>query len=164
MNSLPIFIFNVAAIAIVVGILMYTLSMAETGDLFCPNTFYTKDKSLCKDGNGKFHQSSIFTGKETLDESLDKIRKGAASVTNHVFWRRFMLGAIPTTIVIFLFVIQKWPTVAEFFITVFLFFMCSYFTQTFYNYHFYRSLIENINSHVDNVEAKLREPECVGAA
>lgn len=161
MNSLPIFIFNVAAIAIVVGILMYTTAMTETGDLFCPNTFYTEDRSQCKDGNGKFHQSSIFTGKETAQESLDKIKKGADAVTGHVFWRRFMLGALPTTIVIFLFVIQKWPTIAEFFVITFLIFMCSYFTQTFYNYHYYRSLIENIYSHVENVEVKMREMECV---
>lgn len=151
-------LFNIGVIALIFASLMILIGMIENKDLNCPS----QDSSECRDGNGIFCQSSKFNGSETIDESIDKIRNGSDETTNHVYWRRFLLGALPTTLAIFIFALRKWPTIAEFFTVFLLIFVCGHFTQGFYNYHYYKHLNDNINSHLKNIESKLKEIECAG--
>lgn len=146
------------AIYLVLGIILVCAAMLpEYKDLVCPDGFYQEDTSLCGDGKGKWYVGSEVTGNEDMEASLEKIKKGANAITDHITWRFPFIISFFVVGSIYLVVLKRFPSGPEFAVAFMICFLYTFFAATFYDAHYYRFPRDNILDHVKRMEKNLAE-------
>lgn len=140
-------------------ILLYTLktvSSWEWTDIKCPHGPDTKDRSLCKEGNGKNYNGSQPNKTDTTRILLDKINIAGTAVKKDVLWRKAFMYASIASILIFLLALRKFPELHELFLTTLLIMLVIYFGNNYYNYHHYSHIENNIKDTVNILKSRLK--------
>jgi hypothetical protein len=135
----------------------FAVCTSEYWDLVCPNGPSQVDKSVCGEGNGKWYQGCQYNPNASIEDTLNAIKKGATSITAHVYWRRCFILAFFVVGSIYLVVLRRFPNGQEFIISFILAFAFLYFGQNFYNFHYYKVPEKNILANVGHLEKLLAE-------
>lgn len=81
--------------AILFGVLFKVALPTEKADLTCPNGPYTKNKSVCKHGNGKLVQVAKYKDEDDINTVLKKMNMLIKNKHTQVYWRRsFILSVV----------------------------------------------------------------------
>jgi hypothetical protein len=138
------------------------LRKGELPDLKCSDGPYTKDKSTCREGNGKSYAGSHPKETDSAETLLNKIQIAAGASRKDILWRRCFLPAIAATLCLFGLVLRRMPRWFELFSATFFIMMPIYFMQTFYSHHHYAHIEKNIQNSVtflkDRLSGALRSP------
>ena len=80
--------------AILFGVLFKIALRTEHADLTCPQGPYTKNKSVCKHGNGKLVQVAKYESKDDVKTTLKKMNMLIKNKHTQVYWRRSFILAV----------------------------------------------------------------------
>lgn len=128
----------------------------ELLDMNCPEGPDTKDKSVCKDGNGKLWAGHKFTKSDTPRTSLAKISTLNQNYGKAVIWRRCIILSFVATILIFLVTLKRLPSGFELLGSMLVIFMVFYVANGFYRYHHDSFIEEAITEHLKHLGRSLR--------
>lgn len=138
---------------------------AERLDLYCPAEIKKYCKNLCGDNKGKYYEKGQPKNTDNVNELLNKIKISTKCETTTVKWRRTLLLAVVITFLISLLILQRLPSGKEMFLMVFLTFMVIYFSFIYYEYHYNKYPMINIDKSVNYIRTKLKleniEPDIV---
>jgi hypothetical protein len=123
------------SVYIVLALVLYYFTNTELADVTCPQGPNTKDRSLCREGNGKSYNGSAPKSKDTTASLLKKIDIAATAERRDVVWRRCYIIACACLILLFTLALGRWPSASEAVLTVLIIMTVSYFAHNFYNYH-----------------------------
>jgi hypothetical protein len=138
------------------GLGVYKSYSAERLDLYCPGEVKKYCKNLCGDNKGKYYVKGQPKNTDNVNELLNKIKISTNCGNSTVKWRRGLLLSVVICILISLVVLGKFPTGKEMFLMVFLTFIVIYFSFSYYEYHYEKYPIININKSVNYIRAKLK--------
>ena len=79
---------------ILFGVLFKVVLTTEQADLTCPQGPYTKNKSVCKHGNGKLVQVAKYERKDDVSTTLKKMNMLIKNKHTQVYWRRSFILAV----------------------------------------------------------------------
>lgn len=80
--------------AILFGVLIKIALPTENADLTCPNGPYTKNKNVCKHGNGKLVQVAKYKDQDDIKIVLKKMNMLIKNKHTQVYWRRSFILAV----------------------------------------------------------------------
>lgn len=134
----------------------YKAYKAERLDLYCPAEIkkYCKDK--CGDNKGKYYEKGQPKNSDNINELLNKIKISTNCEASTVKWRRSLLLAMIISLLISLIILQRFPSGKEMFLMVFITFIIIYFSFSYYEYHYNKYPMININKSVNYIRNKLR--------
>jgi len=128
--------------AIVFLVVVMIAIPTEKADMMCPQGPYTKNKKLCKEGNGKLFKYSKFNEKDTIKTTSRKLQKLIDDKKTQIIWRRLFIQSVIIVFLLNFIVTDNIPDGKQFFIsTLLVYFILLSFTN-FYNTHYY-NLFDN---------------------
>lgn len=146
----------VMCIIVVLWLLLRWVVPTERRDLMCPDGATTKDRSICKEGNGKVYNGSRPDENDTVSTLLQKIEIASKTVRRDVVWRRSFIVACIACFAIFLIILRKFPNPTEVIGIIFIITMAVMCMFSFYNYHHYAHPERNIKMCLDKLKKRLR--------
>lgn len=148
-------IVDIVGYGLVFGLLIFVTIPTEKKDLFCPDMAYNKDKSLCRDGNGGIYYHHQSKADDTVNVSIEKIRKIIGNNKKLVKWRRCLIFAILSTLAIFVFIFHRFPRGLELLISVFCITLLFYLSFNFYGFHHDDHVNNAIYGNLNKIETEL---------
>jgi len=146
------------SVYILLGLVLYYFAKTELADLTCPEGPNTKDRSLCREGNGKSYNGSAAEFKDKTSIMLKKIDIAATATRRDVVWRRSYIIACVSLVLIFMLVLKRFPSAPEAVLTVLIIMTSTYFTYNFYNYHHTKYPEQNILDSTALLRERIRKP------
>jgi len=150
-------IIEIVAIVIILYVVTQIVVPTEKNDLHCPQGPYTKNKSLCKEGNGKTYSGSHPESNDTTNVLLSKIKIAALAGRKDVSWRRSFIASCIICLLVFAIVLRKIPSVAELLGVLFVCTTVMYAIHSFYNYHHYAHIEGNIIKSINILQLRLKD-------
>jgi hypothetical protein len=108
----------------------------EKADMMCPNSVFTKNKKLCKEGNGKLFRYSKISPKDDIKSVSIKMSKLIDDKQKQVLWRRYFLFSGILSIALHYIITERLPRGKEFMISFLLIYISSLQLHNFYSYHY----------------------------
>jgi len=140
----------------ILGIGLYKSFFSEKSDLFCPPEVKKYCKNLCGDNKGKYYIKGQPKNTDSVNELLNKIKISTTCGSNTVKWRRSFLIAIVVCLAISLIILEKFPDGKLLFLMVFITFIIIYFSFSYYEYHYEKYPMINIDKSVNYIRNKLQ--------
>lgn len=128
----------------------------EKADLFCGPEVKKYCKNLCGDNKGKYYVKGQPKNTDSVNELLNKIKISSSCGSNTVKWRRSLLMSIVICILISLIILEKFPDGKSLFLMVFITFIVIYFSFSYYEYHYEKYPMINIDKSVNYIRNKLK--------
>jgi hypothetical protein len=150
------FIINFIIYSVIITILIFAAMIPEYKDLICPDGFYQKDMNICGDGKGKWYDGTQKNQDDDINTCFKKIKKASKSITHHVSWRFAYIISFFITTSVYLVVLKRIPPAYEFSLFIIISFLFVYFSQKFYELHYYSFPQQNIFENVELIEEKLK--------
>lgn len=122
--------------AIFTIILLQIAIPTEKSDLTCPNGPYTKNKKLCKDGNGKLLQVGKYQKTDNANTILNKMNKLIINKQSQVYWRRYFILSFILAIVSNYVITDKLPDAKTFIVLFMVLYLGFSNMNSFYVYHY----------------------------
>jgi hypothetical protein len=144
------------AIYILILLILYYICKTEKYDIMCPNGPNETDKNICKEGNGKVYAGSQPLNKDNIAILLSKIKIAGSFTNKEPFWRRSLIGACFSTLLLFIIVFRKFPSISELLGCIMIITTISWIIYGLYNYHHYKHIEENISKSIDLINSKLK--------
>lgn len=145
-------ILNVTVYITLFSILKFAISR-EKSDLYCPEGPDTKDKSLCKDGNGKIYAKYKYSpdDKGKPIESLKKLSKLGNTHSVEIIWRRCIIIALISTLVLNIVTKGSLPNGPELLGGTIIIWTLLYVSFHYYRCHHQNLISEEMDKHIRNV-------------
>jgi hypothetical protein len=140
---------------IIVIFLLIKAYKSEALDIFCPPGCKEYDKKYCGDGKGKYYINGMGNDKDDIPVLLNKIELNANIDENTVKWRRCLVLAIISSILLFLIVFSKLPSGSELMMSILIIFLVFYFSFSFYQWHYTKFPAFNIYKNINILRKKL---------
>lgn len=138
--------------------ILYAVSVVvrvEKVDLTCPEGPYTKDRTVCGDGNGKSYGNTKPNVKDNNVEVIQKIKKLARSLREDICWRKAFIASFIMMVLIFLFVFRRIPEAIEMFGVMFVCMVTGWLFYSFYNSHHYKHIEYNLLGNANVLEDRI---------
>lgn len=149
-------IVDIIIYAIIIFLIFYAIIPTEKDDLTCPDGPNTKDKSLCREGNGKTYNGSRAFKTDNVSVLLGKITIAAKANTHDVMWRKSFLAGMVCVIFLYMFVHKHFPSGCDMVLTIFITAVIFYFCHILYQHHHYTHIQKNITEAVDMLKSHVR--------
>jgi hypothetical protein len=127
----------------------------EQLDMTCPEGPDTKDRSVCRDGNGKLWARYRHQPGESPRASLAKMRVLNRNWGKPIIWRRCFALAFSASILLCLVTQQRLPTGFELIGSMVVLFLVWYVSHSFFQVHHDQFIEEAIEQHLRAVFATL---------
>ena len=127
----------------------------ELLDMNCPEGPDTKDRSVCRDGNGKLWAHYRVKKDDSPRASLAKIRVLHHNYAKAVQWRRCFVLSFVATLFLFLVTQQRLPSGFELLGSMLVIFIAWYMAGSFYDFHHNRFMREAIDGHLASLLKQL---------
>lgn len=108
----------------------------EKADMMCPNSVFTKNKKLCKEGNGKLFRYSKISPKDDIKSVSIKMSKLIDDKNTQVLWRRYFLFSGILSILLHYIITDRLPKGKDFMISFIIIYVSSLQLHNFYSYHY----------------------------
>lgn len=138
------------------GFGVYKAINGEKLDLYCPAEVKKYCKNLCGDNKGKYYIKGQPKNTDTVNELLNKIKISANCGSNTVKWRRSLLISVVVCILVSLVVLEKFPDGKSLFLMVFIAFIVISSSFSYYEYHYEKYPMINIDKSVNYIRNKLK--------
>jgi hypothetical protein len=131
-------------------LLLFKLAIrTEMSDIKCPEGPHTKDKSLCKEGNGKLFQVAKYNKNDDINKIGSKITKLIQNKHTQVYWRRSFILSIIIAIMGNYIILGSLPRARNLLFLFLLVYVCSTSMNSFYVHHydkiFDKKIVEGVN-------------------
>lgn len=120
---------------LILGLFVGLALRTENADLTCPEGPYTKNKSVCRHGNGKLVQVAKYTEKDNISGITKKMNMLIKNKHTQVYWRRSFILAVVVGLFINYLTVGSFPDGRTFLITVLFVYMASSSLNSFYVHH-----------------------------
>ena len=147
---------------IVLGILVISLKhiiSTEKYDILCPDGPLTKNKNLCKEGNGKTYNKAIPNKHDSLNTLISKISIACKAIRKDVIWRKLVITSSISLFLIFSIVMRRIPTIYEIVGMLLIMTTVGYGLNNFYNYHHYSHIENNILKSLKLITKKIKNKD-----
>ena len=122
--------------SIFIIILLKIVLPTEKADMMCPNGPYTKNKKVCKEGNGKLFRFSKINKQDNVKTISLKMNKFIDDKKTQVKWRRFFIMTIILCLLIPYIITNNIPRGKDFLILFFIVFTILIGFDNFYTFHY----------------------------
>jgi len=139
----------------IIIVIFYKFLITEKTDITCPQGPNTKDKSVCREGNGKTYNGSQPSSNDKAAILLQKIDIAATAIRKDVVWRKSYIIACISAVFIFGLILKISPTISEVVLTIFIIGTIIYATHNLYNYHHTKHIEDNILASTNLLRSKL---------
>ena len=118
----------------------------EKADMMCPDGPHTKNKSLCREGNGKLFRYGKIGKKDSIAVLTMKINKLIDDKNNQVYWRRFFIMSFLMCLTIHYVLFESLPSGNRLIVMMLicLFFLLNF--HSFYNFHYTKLFDDKIKA------------------
>lgn len=120
---------------LIIGLFAGVALRTENADLTCPDGPYTKNKNVCKHGNGKLVQVANYKVKDNICDITKKMNMLIKNKHTQVYWRRSFILAVIVGLFINYLTVGSFPNGRTFLITVLFVYMASSSLNSFYVHH-----------------------------
>lgn len=129
----------------------------ELLDMTCPEGPDTKDKSVCKDGNGKLWANYRYSKSDSPKSSLEKLSNLSDSYSKVIIWRRYITLAFISSLLLFLITQQRIPSGFELLGAMVVIFTVFYVAHNYYSYHHDRFISEATESNLKHLKTYINK-------
>lgn len=147
-----------ASVLIYIGIIWFIWHGAierELLDLNCPDGPNTKDKNVCRDGNGKLWANYKYVPGESVKASLAKLKILNRNWGHPVIWRRCLIMAFMASLLVWIITHQKIPDGFELVGSMLAIFIVWYLAHSFFGFHHDRFIEDTISEHLQSLFSHL---------
>ena len=136
---------------LIAAIVVYAI-YKERQALGCPNM---PDGTDCDNANGKPIKGTHPLPTEATNIVVEKTKAAADFASKWVMWRTALILAVISTLLIFYFLWQRFPTEKELAISGFVITGAVYFTLNFYKFHLFDHARNNIDDGIDILNSRI---------
>lgn len=118
-------------------IILFSVAIrTERADMMCPKSVFTKNKKLCREGNGKLFRYSKLIPKDNIKTISIKMSKLIDDKQKQVIWRRYFLLSGVLSIALSYILKDRLPRGKEFVISFIIIYIFTLQMHNFYSYHY----------------------------
>jgi len=137
---------DVAVYVIMLALLFKLVIRTERADMMCPNGPHTKNKSLCKEGNGKLFKYGKIKKKDTIPVLSVKINKLIDDKNKQVYWRRFFMISFLLSLTLYYVMFETLPSGNRLVIMMIVCLFILFNFHSFYHFHYTRLFDDQIKA------------------
>jgi hypothetical protein len=136
---------------IVVYVIFLTLLLkiampTEKADMMCPQGPHTKNKSLCREGNGKLFRYGKISNKDSISDLTIKLNKLIDDKNTQVYWRRFFIMSFLLCLTLHYVLFESLPSGSRMVVMIIVCFFFLLNFHSFYHFHYNKLFDDKIKA------------------